>query len=127
VARAERGLDSFGDLPRRLHDAGRVLRAPVLAVGPPAAERTVAEVHVGSQPGLAERARRLLLAGREGPEGRGGSDERGAHNLCKPYNGYARRASQPGRPTRAGVDDEPDFDRTAADLLGVVSRATRAA
>ena len=85
VAGADRRLHPLGDLARRLHDAGRVLGAPVLAVRAPASERDVAEVGVGFQAGLAKRPRCLLLAGREGSEGCGGADEGGRHNRCRAY------------------------------------------
>ena len=76
VAGADRGLHPFRDLARRLRDAVGVLGAAVLAVGPPAAQRDVAEVAVGGEAGLTQRPGRLLLAGGEGAEARGSADDR---------------------------------------------------
>ena len=80
LAGAERRLDPFGHLARRVRHAVGVLGAPVLAVGAPAAQRDVAEVGVRAQAGLTQRSRRLLLAGPEGAEAGGRADDRERHN-----------------------------------------------
>ena len=77
------GSDELGHLAHGLGHACGVHGVPVLAVGLPASERDVAAV-VGAEaldePGLTQRARRLLLPGREGAKARGGADDRQLHN-----------------------------------------------
>ena len=129
VAGPDRRLHALRDLAGRLHDAGRVLGAAARPVGAPAAaEGDVAKVgRCCGEAGVAEGAGRLLLAGGEGAEAGGGSDEGGLHNRPLSYTGDAGARRIPHEAGPVSATARSSSSRSSPAVSGATTNATTVA